>query len=140
MSSAKACALCGEVFERSQLIKSQWCCRPCHSKYMKDYRQANLERVREIGRRSSRKSQLKNSYGLTLERFSELFLSQDSRCAICGEDEPGGKGWCVDHSHSTGEVRGILCPQCNFLLGNAKDRIDVLLAAVDYLKENNKEK
>jgi hypothetical protein len=56
---------------------------------------------------------------------------------ICGitEDEMGKK-LDVDHCHSSGKVRGVLCNPCNNVLGTAKDNIDILKAAITYLEIN----
>ncbi len=52
-------------------------------------------------------------------------------CAICLTGKPEH----VDHDHRTGKVRGILCFNCNGAPGQVRDRVDVLLAAIDYLGE-----
>ena len=65
---------------------------------------------------------------------------QNNRCAICGTDDPNGKShrgtWFVDHCHNTGAVRGLLCIRCNSVLGMARDRIEVLEAAITYLNSH----
>jgi hypothetical protein len=56
-------------------------------------------------------------------------------CEICGTDKPAReKSWSVDHCHTTGRIRGVLCHCCNTLLGMAKDNPRTLLAAVEYLR------
>jgi hypothetical protein len=58
-------------------------------------------------------------------------------CMICGvTEEEIGKRLDVDHCHSTGKVRGVLCNPCNTTLGHAKDNIAILEAAIEYLKNN----
>jgi len=42
----------------------------------------------------------------------------------------------VDHCHSTGKVRGLLCSNCNRGIGMLQERVDILQNAIDYLKEN----
>ena len=73
-------------------------------------------------------------YGLTEELFDALLFSQAGSCAICAIDSPPTRWWCVDHCHKTGKVRGILCHNCNSMLGHAKDSIDTLLRGAAYLK------
>lgn len=65
--------------------------------------------------------QLLRDYGITLEQYNEMLKSQDYRCAICGTDNPGGRGaFHVDHNHITGKVRGLLCSSCNHAIGLLK--------------------
>ena len=76
--------------------------------------------------------------GLTLEDFYVMGEKQGWLCEICGKPETvfnkhGLRSLCVDHDHTTGEVRGLLCTQCNHLLGNAKDDIRILTKAIEYL-------
>lgn len=61
-----------------------------------------------------------------------MFQSQARRCAICQSDE-AGRFWTVDHDHTTGAIRGILCWHCNVGLGHFRDDIVNLVAAADYL-------
>jgi hypothetical protein len=76
-------------------------------------------------------------YGLTPEQYDFMLWEQDSKCAICGTDYPGKNGWHVDHSHVTGEVRGLLCTGCNTGIGALKDDPAVLRAAADYLERTS---
>lgn len=69
-----------------------------------------------------------------------LYEKQQGVCRICGEREivmlnDKTKKLSRDHNHYTGKVRGFLCNTCNNLLGFAKDNIDVLKKAVQYLEE-----
>lgn len=75
---------------------------------------------------------LQQTYGITLEQYNDLFASQNLRCAIC-KTATSSSHWCTDHCHTTGVVRGILCHNCNTLLGHAKDNVGTLQAAIDYL-------
>jgi hypothetical protein len=65
----------------------------------------------------------------------KLFNCQKGRCAICGIHQADLKrALCLDHDHKTGKVRGLLCYNCNFLIGNAKDNIGTLQRAIKYLE------
>ncbi|MEO3784289.1 endonuclease domain-containing protein [Actinocorallia sp. B10E7] len=72
---------------------------------------------------------LKRSYGLTPEDVRKMFEFQDGLCAICCE-RPAEH---VDHDHETGEVRELLCFNCNTLLGKADDDWRRLQRAQSYL-------
>lgn len=94
-----------------------------------DDRANNAERER---RRSLRK------YGMVEADFQRMLTAQGGRCAICGTDDPGVKGWNIDHDHGRedigiGAVRGLLCRPCNTALGFFRDDVAVLQAAIDYL-------
>jgi hypothetical protein len=67
-------------------------------------------------------------YGLTQDEYDELLRSQGNRCAGCGTDKPGAKGWCIDHCHRSGRVRAILCNPCNTVLGLIDEDPEVLRA------------
>ena len=82
---------------------------------------------------------LKRWYGLTTEQYNNMYKSQKGLCKICSCEitisDIGKKGIKVhvDHCHSTGRVRGLLCTKCNTLLGMANDNITILANAIKYL-------
>lgn len=85
-----------------------------------------------------RKSQRLKQYGLTLQEFNALMESQSGACAICGHSDTSTPNFfpVVDHCHSSGKVRGLLCMACNMGLGKFKDDPARLLSAVSYLKSH----
>ena len=112
-------------------------CTACRVAYNKSYREQNRDRVLEI----ERKSRLKNTYGITPEQYNDLLLRQNGRCAICAAKKPGGrtKMFFIDHCHTSGQVRGLLCMRCNTGLGLFLDSQKFLLNAISYLKEYSSE-
>ena len=74
---------------------------------------------------------LKRSYGMSRADYDALLESQGGVCAICGK--PSEKTLCVDHCHSTGTIRGLLCRKCNVGLGCLADDQATLIAALAYL-------
>lgn len=82
---------------------------------------------------------VKRTYGISQEEWEAMFADQGYSCAICGSDDPGAKhGWHTDHIHGTKIVRGILCHQCNTMLGRALDRPEILMAGALYLRKHRK--
>ena len=77
---------------------------------------------------------IKASYGLSCEEYDKLWEQQKGLCAICATEPCCGRSALyIDHNHTTGEVRGLLCNQCNFGLGAFKDSGERMLAAIAYL-------
>lgn len=64
--------------------------------------------------------QYRYRYGITLEDYEAMLERQDGGCAICGRP-PQGKRLSVDHNHSNGRVRGLLCVRCNSAVGLLDD-------------------
>lgn len=86
----------------------------------------------------NRSRRLKREYGIDGKQWQEMFAEQDSQCAICKSSEPGSThGWHTDHIHGTKIVRGILCHQCNTMLGRAKDNPATLAKAIIYLNRHD---
>lgn len=84
-------------------------------------------------------SYLLRSYNLTVEEYNKLYEIQEGRCLICSKHQSElDKSLCVDHNHQTGEIRGLLCSNCNSALGFLKDNIESVKKALEYLiKYNN---
>jgi hypothetical protein len=70
-------------------------------------------------------------YGITLEEFEEFLSKQNNACSIC--EEAFIKTPHIDHDHKTKKVRGLLCSNCNTMLGLAKDSPQILERAIRYL-------
>jgi hypothetical protein len=88
----------------------------------------------------NQRSRLKR-YGLTLETYTALYEQQGCACAICKQplklrntQEDRTLNTHVDHCHTTGKVRGLLCSGCNLGLGHFKDDHERLTSAIAYLK------
>jgi hypothetical protein len=77
----------------------------------------------------------KGTYGLTPDDFRELWNLQAGRCAIClcRLHDDGERQTHVDHDHTTGAVRGLLCVDCNVGLGRFKDNAQALERASAYV-------
>ena len=81
---------------------------------------------------------LRNTYNITLKDYNELLWLQDKKCAICENTKNGNhKYFFVDHCHTTGKVRALLCHGCNAGLGLFKENIYSLEKAIKYLKHHN---
>jgi hypothetical protein len=70
-----------------------------------------------------------------------MLLNQNNKCAICGRDKSEfKKRFAVDHNHKTGEIRGLLCVNCNHGLGTFKDNTIFLNNAIKYLNKTQTNK
>jgi hypothetical protein len=74
-------------------------------------------------------------YGAEAGRFKALWEAQGGACAICGEERPmtGARRPDVDHDHTTGQIRGLLCNPCNVGIAHFKDDPERLERAGRYL-------
>ena len=77
---------------------------------------------------------LLTKYGITEDEKNLIFLKQGECCAACKGKFKNKRDMCVDHSHQTGKVRGILCQDCNLALGHVQDKIEKLDDLIQYLK------
>lgn len=79
---------------------------------------------------------LKSKYGISLEDYEYLLMNQHYRCAICSYLPESDEVLHVDHNHATGNVRGLLCTQCNTAIGSLGDDPRRLRNAALYLENN----
>ena len=138
----KSCCKCKidkplEGFHRNKVTVDglQKTCKECQSAYSKlphvrDKQKDYYQRTK----RAHIDRNLKAQYGISYDEYDVMLEKQKGRCAICGTDNPGGKGrFHVDHCHTNGTVRGLLCHHCNTMLGLAKDSAETLNKAISYL-------
>ena len=86
------------------------------------------------GKRSAdRKSYLKRKYGMTMEQYEAMLEAQGGGCFICGRPPRQDISLHVDHDHSTGAIRGILCFCCNNALADFQEDPMLLRKAIGYL-------
>ena len=78
---------------------------------------------------------LKHKYGISHSIFLRLLEEQNNKCAICDNTEHSSYNWHVDHCHTTGKVRGILCGPCNQAIGLFKENKETLQKAISYLED-----
>lgn len=109
-------------------------CKPCRVIKETARRKANPQ---EFPKGYAVKQRLQRKYGLTVEDYENLSKGQRHACAICGthRDHCRMKKLQVDHNHTTGNIRGLLCEHCNTLIGRARDHVSILQKAIAYLRE-----
>jgi hypothetical protein len=114
--------------------------------YYRRYRQKILERNRRRraedpiyrakvlakDRRYALKKRCETIYGISLADYERMYAQQAGRCRICKRKPK--RGLCVDHSHVTGKVRGLLCNNCNCMIGFSGDDPVRLLTGDSYLR------
>jgi len=102
------------------------------------YELKHPEKVKERKKLSG----IKIKYGLSLQQWEKILENQGGKCAICGREEKIIKeipscnnDLCVDHDHSTGEIRGLLCDFCNrCFLGSLEKNIIDIIGVIEALK------
>lgn len=132
-------------------------CKPCAAAYLREWRANNPDRLKEHARArranpeyqnkhriesrkyyeknpdAYRERNLRQNFGITLDEYREMEAAQDGKCAVCGEKCKSGRSLAVDHNHETGEIRALLCMNCNRAIGWMQDDPDRLMAAAAYL-------
>lgn len=113
-------------------------CKCCDDRARKKWKRDNPERSHI----SQRNRNLKHKYGIDIEEYL-VILDNQKGCAICGIKENNSSyginkslNFSVDHDHSTGKIRGLLCNNCNRALGLLQDSTELLEKAIKYLERN----
>lgn len=119
------------------------------SQRRKELRLQNPEKYREQAKTTRRKNLLHyrkkgreaswlraGIVGMTYEIYEQMLEEQNHKCAVCLTDQSLlKKNLGVDHNHSTGEPRGLLCDACNRAIGYLKESKHLFNAAVQYLEK-----
>lgn len=127
----------------------KWCCGCRHEKPKTEFHTGRYQPDKLASRCKScasagaakiephktREYRLKNKYGISSHEYNRLLNLQGNACAICRKPSLV-KPLCVDHDHTTGKVRGLLCKPCNFLIGFSKENVQVMENAITYLKSH----
>jgi hypothetical protein len=144
----------------NRVNKGRGLCGCCYDKWLKsvnsEYRQRQLSNATEWRLRNPDKKKatyerrkakqkldpaykafrrnqiLKSKYGITQAEYDIMLSNQNGGCAICFR-KPGKRPLHVDHDHSTGQVRGLLCHQCNWYLATVESDEAILLRLEAYL-------
>jgi len=139
----KKCSFCKQHLPLTSFVKatkSKW-----------GYHVYCLECSRQISRKNYEKNPYAygsaarlRRYGMTAHAFEEMLSAQHGKCYICStifDMLSKGRGThkrpCVDHDHTTGKTRALLCTKCNSGLGAFTESIPHLSKAIDYLNEFN---
>lgn len=127
---SKPCGQCGVTGKYYAKGK----CNSCYTKHRLDIDPEAKARYKRNGRSKN----LQTNYGITLEDYDRMYESQGGRCAICEDTDLGSTKFghfAVDHDHRTGQVRGLLCSNCNLGLGHFHDDPTKVVAALVYLRK-----
>lgn len=102
-------------------------CKECKNAYSKNHRRSPRSK------KARRKENLRCKFNLTLKQYDQMFEQQNGKCAICNQIDISGKRLSVDHDHRTGEIRGLLCMNCNLLLGRVESTPELFSKMMKYL-------
>lgn len=113
-------------------------------KHYEEHRDEALARANAYSSRPEVKAyrkekRLGDKFGLTVTGVNAMLIKQGGRCAICGTNQFNGKGPQVDHDHSTGKIRDILCSKCNTALGLVGENVLTIKAMLEYVRRHNSE-
>lgn len=164
----KNCLYCGKLFRKnpSSTVKywnetTKYCSKDCTYKSMiksickygheltqeNSYINKNGNKTCRICRKASSKTEsyrntvLKRIYNITLVDYNKMFEEQKGCCEICKRHQIELNHILnIDHCHLTGEIRALLCVNCNSILGFAKDNVNILNSAIKYINTYNKPK
>lgn len=144
------CNKCGT--KRKQLNNGRYVCSKCQRDWAREHYHKNKRpltneqkikkkisnlkwkhTLRDSGFTNQQITVIKSRYKLEEIDLVRLVDKQKGKCFICGKDLDKRKDLCVDHCHTTGKIRGLLCRDCNFALGLFKNNIYSLKKAIEYL-------
>lgn len=157
----KICSVCKQEKDSTLFYRRMAKCKLCHRQVCYNWRDRNPEKIKasmdkwrakpgsrekqvqastrwqaehpEQAKRIRLRGQLKQ-YGLTIEQFEEIEQLQQGRCAICSKVP--SRRLDVDHNHTTGVVRQLLCANCNTAVGLLQEDPSLALKLAEYLQRH----
>lgn len=119
----KKCNICQEEKPLTEFYKEakmpdghRKSCKTCKNKTTAEWRKKNKDRYNKYMRQKNKQHYFKYRlyrYDLTVGQHAEMVKAQNNKCAICNCEQTGKRPLAVDHCHTTGTVRGLLCYNCN---------------------------
>lgn len=111
-------------------------CKPCRKEYeLKNYHKNKHKRPYDYLYDKDKK--LKKAFGISYGEYQKMLEVQSNACAICKTTNTGKRrAFAVDHCHTTGKIRGLLCSNCNTGIGNLRDSVELLKQAIHYLENS----
>lgn len=113
--------------------------------YKKNKEKVNLmqKKWRIKNPNSFKNTRLKKHYGITIDEYNLMLKKQNNLCDICEQPETAAfkktkkiKNLSIDHDHKNKKIRSLLCNKCNCLIGYARESIELLEKAIQYLKRH----
>ena len=156
------CVACGAPIDNNSTgrgaIRTKYCSKSCckshahttesykdyKKKYDVEYRKKHKDKINKRRREAEytpirayqkKISGLKSKFGLSETEYLSMLDEQKGLCLVCGDSLDN---LAVDHCHTTGRVRGLLCKNCNSAIGLLREDVDILENAIIYLKENKR--
>lgn len=137
-----SCRSCATAKALSEYRFGRKDCRDCERSAARVYGKENRARRNErlsrwrrenprAARANDERKRLRKSYGITPSEVAAMALAQSGKCALCEQE----KRLVVDHCHSTGRVRGLLCHRCNTSLGWLEAHPSVFQRLAKYLHQ-----
>lgn len=123
-------------------------CNVCRSRVRRDKspRKDRIPRTVEQIRKADYLYNLRTKYNLSEPDLNALLAAVEGKCEICRTNldglflptgyEGGGNTLCIDHCHTSGKFRGLLCRRCNSGIGQLRDCADLCEKATKYLKRD----
>lgn len=106
------CTRCNIIKPKSEFSPNLLCCFKCNKNTL-----------------------IKYKFNIDINNYEQMLKSQNNSCAICFRNENEfTKGLAIDHCHTTGNIRKLLCMNCNTLIGQCNDNVDILKQSIIYLE------
>lgn len=126
-------------YQKEYYLKNKETLKKYRTDWYFNNRELGIERAKkwaENNKDARKNNYLKSAHNITLDDYNKMFQEQEGRCKCCYKHQSElSKPLFVDHCHTTGKIRGLLCNKCNLALGYVNDNITVLKNLIKYLED-----